>query len=190
MNAKDGKIPNDLYSLNLNGTISKSKIKTLKVKREKMKAKENEDKYLMDFEWLTKLLERAREKEIPNKITGDYSLWNILTALRGPDNVVFNDITNENQRLKGLTTARIRAILGIEEDAFYVRALPLTPDEIIERDELLEKSMRQHPTSQFQNTHFFSHFILAILALRRLGYNIPNDEYDSLIQLRCKIMGI
>lgn len=152
-----------------------------------MKAKEEDVKQdRMDFGWLNELMRVAREEEIPNQITGDYSLWNILTSLRGPD----MGVDRENQRLKELTTARIRGILGITDDRFYVRHRILSSDEILERDELLEKAVRQHPNSSYQNTHFFFHFVLAMLALKRLGYGVPDDEMDSLVQLKTKIVGL
>ena len=157
-----------------------------KRKRDEMKSEEDVEQDSMDIGWLHELMRVARENVKANKITGDYSLWNILTALRGPD---LGD-NAENQRLKELTTGRIRGILGIVEDRFYVRHDVLSPDSILERDELLEKSVRQHPISEFQNTHFFFHFVLAMLALRRLGYDIPDNEMDSLVQLKTKIVGI
>ena len=141
----------------------------------------------MDFGWLNELMRVAREGEISNKITGDYSLWNILTALRGPD----FGTNSENQRLKELTTARIRGILGIVEDRFYVKSDSLTPDEIEERDDLLERSVRSPLfDGPYQNTHFFSHFVLAMLALKNLGYDVPDEEKDSLVQLKTKILEI
>lgn len=141
----------------------------------------------MDLIWLKELMERAKKKEIENKMTGDYTIWNILTALRGPDIIFSYDVTNEHQKLKELTTARIRGILGIPEENFYIRRLPLTAIEIAERDCLLEKSVNQTST-KFQNTHFFLHFTMAILALSTLGYDVPNAEKESLTILEEKIL--
>lgn len=140
----------------------------------------------MDLEWLRELMKRAGENLVTNEITDDYTIWNILTALRGPDNVIPNDIANENLRLKELTTARIRGILGITKEDVCIRDQPLTDAEIKERDNLLEKSM--HQNLRYQDTHFFLHFSLAISALERLGYDIPDAEKESLISLRDRII--
>ncbi|MHA1881564.1 MAG: hypothetical protein ACTSUO_00770 [Candidatus Thorarchaeota archaeon] len=102
----------------------------------------------------------------------DEALWNVLTALRGPDEITIDektfDISLKNQ-LKEFTVARIRAIIGISPNApFWVRHSPLHDDEILMRNKLLRKC----------NEHFKDHFIAAMRTLKDLGYKIPEKELN------------
>jgi len=114
---------------------------------------------------LTLLIERAEKVGI----TGMYGrqpdkfIWQVLSALRGPD--------DGDSNLKNLTTARVRSIFGLEACAnsptgAIVNDIPLPHRQIVRRNELLKKS----------GWHFKSHFEQAMSALQRLGYDVPEAE--------------
>ena len=80
-------------------------------------------------------------------------VWNILAALRGPD--------NENGRLKLYTTGRIRAIVGLEfakRCGTVVEASPLSDTDLEQKRILLRES----------TNHFRWHIEDAELAIYRL----------------------
>jgi hypothetical protein len=80
-------------------------------------------------------------------------LWNILSALRGPDNNL--------GVLKGYTTARIRGIIGLESsDALILSIMdsPLDADEKNKRDIALSSA----------DSHFLEHYGMAKLSIRRV----------------------
>lgn len=144
----------------------------------------------MDVGWLEELIKKAKEHDLSSELSGDYALWNILSALRGPDGFFPNDVQNESLKLKTLTTARIRGILEIKDPGLYVRLRPLSPAEIEARDDLLTRHVYQQMNTTSQNTHFFQRFLRAMLALKQLGYDVPIAEKDSLIPLYKNIMGV
>jgi hypothetical protein len=80
------------------------------------------------------------------------ALWDILTALRGPD--------NENVRLKGKTTEKIRRLIGLNRR--FSRACVSRFATIEE----IEKNISE--TGASVSWHFKSHICEAVLALK--GY--------------------
>ena len=96
-------------------------------------------------------------------------IWDIFSALRGPD----EQIGEEGRRLKLFTTARIRGVLQIKDSiAGTVLNRPLTLEERIERDELLE----------YANYHFVNHYHCAVEAIKVLyNYDLSSEE-----KIKCK----
>ena len=92
------------------------------------------------------------------------ALWRILSALRGPD--------SGESALKHITTERIRAAIGLNGDS--KAGCLVNPDCKTLDYKLLEDSMVQ--------PHFSSHYRVAVLALKDLGYakveNDPNKGRD------------
>lgn len=96
---------------------------------------------------------------IGGKGVDTWEIWHIVSALRGPD--------HGNDRLKELTTARIRAIVGISSKHVTVHSYPLTIEERQERDILLSEASQ----------HFRSHYRDACIAIRFFyGYNLQTEE--------------
>ena len=93
------------------------------------------------------------------------NLWDILTALRGPD--VTPLLTEVEQlRLKKLTTARIRRIVGLFLQYAMTTTVPLTEKECTERDLLLIKAPE----------HFRSHYFDAVRAIKMVyGYDLEAE---------------
>ncbi|MHA1881559.1 MAG: hypothetical protein ACTSUO_00745 [Candidatus Thorarchaeota archaeon] len=127
---------------------------------------------------ISKLYYHAIEKyPTPTYSTLDrqQALWDVMTALRGPDEDLKIQLEDghfyTSDDVKHLTTARIRAILGMEDDGrlgLEVRPVPLTDDEIVLRNELLKKCSQ----------HFGAHFRNAMRTLYELGYPIPEKEMN------------
>jgi len=85
-------------------------------------------------------------------------LWDVILALRGPDDC---------PKLKPLTAARIRGILGMEKGLGpTVRSLPLRDNEVTRRDLLLFR----------HSEHYREHFGRAMRGLHMLGYTVPFYE--------------
>ena len=130
---------------------------------------------------LEELLRRARRR-YPHYIHRDLrdsSLWGVLSALRGPDATIVDELEESDSEnfvntytLKELTTARIRAILGIDTEdtgiGVIIRKEPLTDDEIVLRNRMLKKI----------DLHFTSHFTSAMAELKDLGYDVPEKELN------------
>jgi hypothetical protein len=92
-------------------------------------------------------------------------LWNIVTALRGPD--------NDHNHLKELTTQRIRAAIGLREGftggVFLARPSALSTDEIATRNRYFE-------TDELIEHHFKVHYYRAVDAISRLyGYDVATE---------------
>jgi len=128
------------------------------------------------FGLLCKLDRRIREKYATD---GDPSLrnemtWDIISALRGPDQ--YEIIVDDNEiypadELKHLTTARVRAIVGFTrsmDTGLNIRETPLNNDEIVFRNKLLHHA----------EPHFTSHFRVAMRTLHMLGYPVPVKELN------------
>ena len=101
----------------------------------------------------------------------DGSLWKILTALRGPDFVVNKPgYVNTTERLKELTTCRLRSIIGITwgMNTGHIVPEPLNEEDIIKRNRLLK----------YAPVHFVRHFENALLEAYELGYDVPEAELD------------
>ena len=101
------------------------------------------------------------EQMLPEADSQD--LWSLLSALRGPD---YRDGFNTDY-LKDFTTARIRAILHIGTRFGMSRTTPLTQDERVRRDDLLNgPGMR----------HFRGHYHDACSAIKHLkSYDLLNE---------------
>lgn len=96
----------------------------------------------------------------------DQRIYTIIAALRGPD--------NEDQGLKGITTARLRGFLGLNSDlannhmGLDIQPHPLTQDQLNTR--------QRYDKERRVDSHFLNHFHLAIDAVRILtGYNLENE---------------
>ena len=120
---------------------------------------------------LRELLSKTREKKKETRdknledTNNDSALWAIVTALRGPDTI-------DDSRLKSLTTGRIRGILGLECNSVAVTYEPLTDEEIIQRNNLLD----ERKTKGWIEDHFAEHFKNAMRGLKTLGYDVPEKE--------------
>jgi len=129
---------------------------------------------------LEELLKRAKKKYPLNPDARNMSLWSILTALRGPDQTTLTVqknagkvvITMDPDKLKELTTSRIRSIIGLDHNGLAVkvgiRSKPLTDEEIAHRNRLMNRF----------DKHFATHFIAAMKELKGLGYDVPDKELD------------
>ena len=125
-------------------------------------------------EALIDLVERGKQDK--NKYADH--VWNIVTALRGPDlHAEDEDVID----LKHLTTCRVRSIFldrdSVESDISglniqhmnamgYINTCPLSDELIEKRNALLDDSP----------SHFVYHFFDALIALIRLGYSVPVKE--------------
>lgn len=108
-------------------------------------------------ECLTDLFMRV-QIAYPDVDMREKALWDIIIALRGPDDC---------PRLKPFTAARIRGILGMDEGLGpQVRSLPLRDNEIVRRDIMLFS----------HSEHYKEHFERAMRALYLIGYNVPFFE--------------
>jgi hypothetical protein len=120
---------------------------------------------------LKELLSKTKEKKKETKdktledTNNNSALWAIITALRGPD-------TKDDDILKDLTTARIRGILGLENNSVVVHYEPLTDAEIVKRTALLNQRL----TPLWCGDHFAEHFRNAVMGLKTLGYDVPDKE--------------
>jgi hypothetical protein len=104
--------------------------------------------------------------DLMKKVENDTGLWDIITALRGPD----CDSTNHDMyTLKKLTTERIRTFVGLWSPMLNSEQA-LSPDDIILRNKLLDEKA---------NSHFFIHFVRALCALKANGYPVPDEEMWS-----------
>ena len=112
---------------------------------------------------ISAVLDLARSEALHDY--GSYT-WDILSALRGPDYVKENFIPSV--RLKELTTARVRAVIGVKEPVCgWALHSPLTPAEQEEREALLT-----HASPHFQN-HYFN----AVEAIKVIyGYDLWNER--------------
>lgn len=81
-------------------------------------------------------------------------VWDVVTALRGPD--------DSSDTLKQLTTARIRGAIDIKSN--FVDAIDLTPSWAV--------AIEMHP-------HFGRHYYSALEALTKLGYIADVDKEQS-----------
>lgn len=102
-------------------------------------------------------------------------LWDILSALRGPD--------TENLHIKDLSTAKIRGAIGVipEKGSYYRNGAYISKDlfdaELSENDgfvldvggRLQELHQRIYPNDEKQFDHFCCHAMRAIDALRKWG---------------------
>lgn len=104
---------------------------------------------------MVKILNRADQNA--------FRLWNIITALRGPD-FEYSDYSD----LKDHTTARVRAIIGMRPRLFAnVRPQKLFVTEQINRDRALMNG----------SLHFKSHYFRANYAIRALyKYDLENEK--------------
>lgn len=91
---------------------------------------------------------------------GDHGeVWAILSALRGPD--------SGNDELKYLTTARIRAVLGLQVCGLMVNYHPLNDEQKVERDRLLSRA----------SPHFTRHYQEAVVEIRKAkGYDLFEER--------------
>lgn len=109
-------------------------------------------------------------QELLNKNPTPEQFQKILSALRGPDFVKVDDNgfvpKGGLERLKFLTTARIRAI--VTPNYFGdINPIPLTEYERIERNEFILYSPR----------HFKSHYQEAVLAIKEVfGYDLRHEK--------------
>lgn len=101
-------------------------------------------------------------------VDGNKLVWDIVTALRGPD--------SENERLKELTTAKIRKAIGLHSGAGYIVAKTpfLTAAEKTELDNLL---------LHVSGPHFYKHYTLAIKAIKKL-YGVDLSEVRNQIEVK------
>lgn len=109
-------------------------------------------------EALRDLISRVEKRRLGNRV-----LWDVISALRGPDaNVQYpND-------LKRFTVARLRGIIGMHFEMIDRRCDPLTPFEIHRRDELLESH---------ESAHFKLHWEKAIEAVRSVyDYDLDTEQ--------------
>lgn len=83
------------------------------------------------------------------------NLWNVLTALRGPD--------SEDQELKRKTTSNLRGAIGMDQFTTNTGAI-VTKDNVLELEEQ-DDLMRTERTS-----HFGYHYRMATKALKYFGY--------------------
>ena len=87
-------------------------------------------------------------------------LWDILTALRGPD--------SNDDDLKAITTAPIRGVIGIKSagntGVIVSDARPFGTD--LDFYVIVDQLMREHKAQ----AHFASHYRAAVAALKQLGY--------------------
>jgi hypothetical protein len=102
-------------------------------------------------------------------------IWNIVSALRGPDATKFNDnFPHDIDTLKELTTGRIRGLIGhCSNSGAVIHSEPLTEEEIEERDKLLIAF------SDAYGDHFYHHFIRALIALNDFGFPISDEELNA-----------
>lgn len=84
-------------------------------------------------------------------------LWNVLTALRGPD--------SDNTTLKEVTTARIRGVVGMAIQFNNTGAVVSDDRSLLPELETDHKSYSREPTRHFQ-----FHYGLAAKALRYFGF--------------------
>jgi hypothetical protein len=116
------------------------------------------------------LIARA-ESHTEHKERDNIHLWEILTALRGPDSDQFT--------LKNLTTARLRAIVFPNSNIGLINKDPLTEDELKERDRLLFGDLSDEESDALGvSGHFSSHFEDAMLTAKLLGYDVPDAELN------------
>lgn len=112
-------------------------------------------------------------RRLATKVSDDDPFWSVVSALRGPDvpnNAVHNPKSAEKwDKLKDLTTARLRGILGMSDCNLDIRTKPLSEVEIHLRNKLLDWA---------GSGHFKTHFVNAIYVLRRSGYEVPEKEAE------------
>jgi hypothetical protein len=88
-------------------------------------------------------------------------LWDILTALRGPD--------NSDDKVKNKTTARIRHVIGLKSStrsgAITNTEKPVGANQITYFWATLD-AVRTHVSAE---PHFLSHYTKALIGLRKLG---------------------
>lgn len=93
-------------------------------------------------------------------------LWNILSALRGPDAAI-------SSQLKSRTTARIRGTLGLTSDgAFGGPAGALISMTLVEDLGSLEYT----EAMKTAGSHFVIHYENAVKGLRYFGYPTKTEE--------------
>jgi hypothetical protein len=95
---------------------------------------------------------------------GTRHLWNLLTALRGPD--------SDDEELKFVTTGRIRAVIGMRPYAgssgAVINPLPLRID---------QKETRLARLASPNECHFKNHYELAMIAVRAIyGYELMEEK--------------
>lgn len=124
-------------------------------------------------EIIRELCDRVEDSEL-SEITQERILWNILTALRGPD-------TWDSSDLKSLTTARVRGILGVSPNCGAVcNYLKLPTETLALRDKLL---YMEDPIP-FNLSHFRYHFDAALRGLQQLGYDNVDEVTDPIRGLK------
>ena len=95
-----------------------------------------------------------------------WDAWYLLSFLRGFDGGLTDGESGKS--LKGLTTERIRGFIGFSHKRFLVRDFPLSVEEQVRRDQLL---------NQEATSHFREHYQFAIWAVRDLyGYDLKTEE--------------
>jgi hypothetical protein len=136
----------------LGGFMTKSDI--LKLKSSRARAKEL-------IEQIVKVLnEDSKTFDLGDEESGGRALWDILTALRGPD--------NGNYHLKEETTAKIRAGIGLKHgNVGYAtvsdsKPLPSTDYRAVNR-----AILAKFPDDK---NHFSFHYAKAIQGLTELGF--------------------
>lgn len=110
---------------------------------------------------------------VNNRWNGDL-LWDILSALRGPD-------AENSEYLKEATSAKIRHAIGLRSNhSFVTDSYPFSP-EILDalrgkvslpfdtdvRSAIKDAVQKAYPSSEY---HFRAHFAKALVALKKLGY--------------------
>ena len=123
------------------------------------------------MQWLKDLIERAETYYGKDNRGAAECVWTIMTALRGPDYHPPDDTLGRRLargKLKRLTTARVRSLVGMSESRYGVTTneKPLTDQDIMLRFGLLT------------NEHFKDHISGAYDELKKLGYDIPEVEMD------------
>lgn len=116
-------------------------------------------KYLSCKGFFIDLVDRANKANIGNLSSVNSDVWDIISMLRGPD------IVNA-ERLKWITVARLRAIVGLDYSRIDKNYEPLTPYEMKTRDYALNQS----------NAHFQEHWRRAVISVRKLyGYDLNTE---------------
>lgn len=146
------------------------------MKRQRTKARQPEVNRTIDK---AQRLLREIQKVLKLESREAEALWSILTALRGPDAIYRDGCFVLHNKLKELTTARLRGFLidragcsGLLRRAnsgLTVRSSPLTLQEQRERDVLL----RQPDV----DSHFESHISQAYNGVKHIfQYNLWNEQ--------------
>lgn len=124
--------------------------------------------YNLQFaEALEELLSRCE------KFNDHRPLWDILTGLKGVDQLITGDSPEARKKLDSLTNHRVRYFVGLypprsaNKEASY-NSTPLTIEEMELRDKLLESKAPEH---------FSEHYEAAVAGIRKLyQYDLCREE--------------